>query len=79
MENANYTFVDSVTLIVKAPNLKYGRLSIADLNGNEMDRLMKGQSIYLTFDIENQGESKSLAISNRINVMAPFLRVEENL
>ena len=78
MENANYTFVDSVTLIVKAPNLKYGRLSIADLNGNEMDRLMKGQSIYLTFDIENQGESKSLAISNRINVMAPFLRVEEN-
>ena len=78
MENASFSFVDSVTLAVKAPNLKYGKLSITDLDGNTMDRLMKGQSSYLTFDIENQGESKSLEINNRFNLMAPFLSVEEN-
>ena len=78
MENDDYTFNDSVTLTVKAPKLKYGRLTLTDLDGNEMDRLMKGQSTYLTFDIENQGESKSLEIGNRFNLMAPFLSVDEN-
>jgi len=78
MENDDYTFNDSVTLIIKAPKLKYGRLTLTDLDGNEIDRLMKGQSTYLTFDIENQGESKSLEIGNRFNLMAPFLNVDEN-
>ena len=78
MENAEYTFNDSVTLTIKAPSLKYGRLTLTDMDGNEMDRLMKGQSSYLTFDIENQGESKSLEIGNHFNLMAPFLSVEEN-
>ena len=78
MENDDYTFNDSVTLIIKAPKLKYGRLTLTDLDGNEIDRLMKGQSSYLTFDIENQGESKSLEIGNRFNFMAPFLNVDEN-
>jgi hypothetical protein len=77
MENANHSFVDSVTLAVKAPKLKYGQLSITDLDGNTMDRLIQGTPSYLTFDIENQGESKSLEISNRFNLMAPFLSVDE--
>ena len=78
MQNASYTFVDSVTLAVKAPNLKYGKLSITDLDGNQMDRLIKGQSSYLIFDIENQGESKSMEISNRLKLMAPFFGLEES-
>ena len=77
MENANYTFIDSVMLTVKAPNLKYGQLSITDLDGNEMDRLLKGQPFYLSFDIENQGESKSMEINNRLDLMAPFINVAE--
>ena len=78
MENANYSFNDSVALTVKAPILKYVGVGITDLDGNEMDRLMKGQSSYLTFDIKNTGESKSMGINNRFNLMAPFLDVEEN-
>ena len=77
MENDGYTFNDSVTLIVKAPNLKCGNLSITDLNRIPMDRLMKGTSSYLTFDIINQGGSKSMEISNRLNLLAPFLSVDE--
>jgi hypothetical protein len=77
MENSDYTFNDSVTITVKAPTLKYGNLGITDLEGNPMDRLMKGSSSYLTFDIENQGSSKSLEISNQLRVLAPFISVEE--
>ncbi|MBR5725868.1 MAG: T9SS type A sorting domain-containing protein [Muribaculaceae bacterium] len=78
MENADYTFIDSVMLAINAPNLKYGKLRITDLDGAEMDRLMKGQDSYLTFEIENQGGSKSKEISNRIELMAPFLSIDEN-
>lgn len=78
MENANHAFIDSVTLAVNAPVLKYGALTLTDLDGVEMDRLMQGQSSYLTFDIENQGHSKSLEISNKFNLLAPFLNVAES-
>ncbi len=77
MENAAHTFVDSVTLTVKAPSLEFGNLSITDLEGNTMDRLMKGTKSYLTFDIENQGGSKTKAINSSMNLMAPFVTVEE--
>ena len=78
MENERYTFNDSVIVTVKAPVLKYSKLSITDLEGTAMDRLMKGTPSYLTFDIENQGDSKSLEIDNRLSIMAPFLNVAEN-
>ncbi len=78
MENADYSFIDSLMLTIKAPNLKFAGLRITDLDGNEMDRLMKGQSSYLTFNIENQGSSKSLEINNSFNLLAPFLHTNEN-
>ena len=79
MENANYTFIDSVTLIMKAPDLKFAKLNITDLEGNPADRLMIGQSSYLTFDIENQGGSKSMEVRNTLNLLAPFLHVDEEV
>ena len=78
MENEGYVFNDSVTVTVNAPILKYGNMVITDLEGIEMDRLMKGTAANLTFDIENQGDSKSLEISNTIHVLAPFIQVAEN-
>ena len=77
MQNAEYCFHDSLTLNIKAPILKYVGLDITDVDGAAMDRLMKGQSSYLTFTIENQGSSKSMDISNRFNLLAPFITVSE--
>ena len=77
MQNAEYSFDDSLTLNIKAPNLKYVALDITNVDGTTMDRLMKGQSSYLTFTIENQGSSKSMDISNRFNLLAPFITVDE--
>ena len=78
MENTDFTFNDSVTLIMKAPNLKFAGLSITNLDGTPTDRLMIGQSSYLTFGIENQGGSRSMEINNRLNLLAPFLNIDEN-
>jgi hypothetical protein len=78
MKNEDYTFNDSVTVTIKAPNLKFAGLSITDLEGNVTDRLMVGQSSYLTFNLDNQGESKSKEISNRFNLMAPYINVDED-
>ena len=75
--NEAYTFTDSLTVVVKAPVLKYTHLAITDLDGNEMDRLMKGTPSLLTFHIKNQGGSKSKDINNHLNLMAPFISVED--
>jgi len=75
--NEAYTFIDSLTVVVKAPILKYDKLTITDIEGGEMDRLMKGTPSYLTFDIKNQGSSKSLEINNTLRLLAPFVKVAE--
>ena len=77
MENESYAFHDSVTLTVRAPILKYKKFTLTDMEGNEIDRLMKGTASNLTFDIENQGGSKSLEINNQLTLLAPFLNVDE--
>jgi hypothetical protein len=77
MENGSYNFNDSLMLTVKAPILKYDKLTITDIEGGEMDRLMKGTSAYMNFDIENQGSSKSLEINNKLRILAPFVKVAE--
>ena len=79
MENEGHVFNDSVTLTVKAPNLRCGKLAIIDSEGNESDRLMKGETYDLTFDIENRGGSQSMEINNRIALLAPFLNVDEDM
>lgn len=78
MRNDTYTFLDSITLSIKAPNLIFSQPRITDMDGNESDRLMKGQSSYITFTLENQGESKSMDISNQLTLWAPFLSVDES-
>ena len=78
MENATYSFNDSLMVSIKAPKLKYVGLRITNSDGTEADRLMKGQSSYLTFNLENQGGSKSMEISNKFRLLAPFLHVDES-
>ena len=77
IENPDHAFLDSVTLLVQAPVLRYQSFAITDLEGDAMDRLMKGTSSYLTFDIENQGGSRSMEINNTFSLLAPFLSVAE--
>lgn len=75
--NGAYSFRDSVEVKVNAPVLQYTHVSLADLDGTPMDRLMRGTTALLTFDLSNQGHSLSKAVTHRLNLKAPFLKVEE--
>ena len=75
--NGTYSFRDSVEVKVNAPVLQYTHVGLADLDGTPVDRLMRGTPSLLTFDLSNQGHSLSKAVLHRLNLKAPFLKVDE--
>ena len=75
--NGEHTFRDSMEVTVNAPILKYTQVGMTDLAGTPVERLMKGSSALLTFDLSNQGHSRSKEVSHQLNLKAPFLRVVE--
>lgn len=76
--NGDKTFIDSVDIVVNAPALRYTEVTLTDLEGNAVDRLMPGTSTMMTFDITNEGHSRSLEQTHRLNIKAPFLNIAEN-
>ena len=77
MGNSEMSFTDSTVIVVNAPVLRYTGMTIAQLDGEPTDRLMRGESALLHFNIENQGHSKSLDLENSISIDYPFLDVED--
>ena len=77
LSNDEKSFLDSVTICVNAPLLQFSAISFASLNGEVTDRLMKGESTLMTFDIQNTGHSKSMDINNTLSIKAPFLNITE--
>lgn len=78
LSNDDTTFIDSITLSVNAPSFQYTAYSLAKPNGESTDRLMRGESTLMTFDIQNNGHSKSMDISNLLSIKAPFISISEN-
>lgn len=72
------SFIDSVSLVVNAPSLHYGNVTLTDIDGSPVDRLMPGESSLVTFDITNTGHSRSLGQTHTLTVKAPFVNVTEN-
>ena len=79
MSNGEKTFTDSVDLVVNAPVLRYTGTALTDLEGNAIDRLMPGTSALMTFDIANEGHSRSLEQVHTLSFKAPFLHAGDNL
>ena len=79
MEGGSYNFTDSITVTVLAPVLNYKNLVLTDLQGTPIDRLMKGESVYLSYDLHNEGHSKSLHVYNSLEMLAPFISHEDIL
>ena len=75
--NGTMTFIDSVTLAVNAPELRYRDYAITDLDGEPVERLMPGTSSLITFNIANEGHSASLDLSHLLLMKAPFLNNAE--
>ena len=76
--NNSTSFTDSIQIAVNAPLLQYTNLSFSHLDGEPSDRLLRGASTLLTFDIQNIGHSKSLELNHDLFIKAPFLSIAEN-
>ena len=76
--NETKSFIDSIDLVVNAPVLHYGDVALTDMGGNAVDRLMKGSTTLLSFNIANNGHSCSLEQSHTLSVKAPFVNILDN-
>ena len=78
MDNGEKVFMDSIDIAVNAPKLRYTDVGMTDLEGNAIDRLMPGSSALISFDITNEGHSRSMEQSHTLNLKAPYLNIAEN-
>ena len=78
MDNGTKSFIDSVEIAVNAPVFSYGDYSMTDLDGEPTDRLMRGQSTMVTFNVANNGHSNSLESTHTLSIKAPFITIPEN-
>ena len=76
--NGTKTFIDSVDLVINAPVLRYSNVTLTDMQGNAIDRLMTDSPALITFDITNEGHSRSLEQNHTLSLKAPFLHINEN-
>ena len=74
MENDGYRFMDSIDFIVNAPDLHLTNYYMTDTQGDTVDRLTKGETSYLYYEIANQGHSKSQTIQPSLQMIAPFIQ-----
>lgn len=78
LSNDDKSFIDSITISVNAPSFQYTIYSLTKPNGENTDRLMRGESAMMTFEIQNNGHSKSMDLSNLLAIKAPFISITEN-
>ena len=78
LTNGTKTFLDSVDIMVNAPTLRYTDAVLSDLEGNVIERLMPGTPALITFDITNEGHSRSLEQAHTLRFKAPFLHINAN-
>lgn len=78
MGDCSHVYHDSIDLKVNAPVLSCASVSFTDLNGEPTDRLHKGESTLMSFNIVNGGHSKSLDLTGHLAIDASFLDITDN-
>ena len=78
MEGNDYQFNDSIDIVVNAPKFAFTSLTLSDEAGNPIDRLSKGASAWMSFELANTGHSQSAEAASNLQIMAPFLDIEAN-
>lgn len=78
MDNNGYQFNDSLDVVVKAPKYSYTGVTLLDSEGQAIDRFYQGETAWMTFELTNEGHSKSPEATSKLQIMAPFLDIEEN-
>ena len=78
MNAGEYSYSDSIDIRINAPVLSCTNVSFTNAEGEPTDRFFQGETSMMIFDITNSGHSKSLDLSNQLNIKAPFLDITEN-
>lgn len=78
MNAGDYSYGDSIDIRVNAPVISCTNVSFTNAEGEPTDRFFQGETSMMIFNITNSGHSKSLDLSNQLNIKAPFLDITEN-
>ena len=77
MDNNGYQFNDSIDVVVRAPKFNFTNVALSDMDGNAIDRFYQGETAWISFELTNEGHSKSQEALSHLQIMAPFLDIEE--
>ena len=77
MSDGTHSFSDDFALIANAPSFIVTGYSYKDANGNPTDRLYKGETSQITFNVKNQGHSNSNDVSHNLTIDASFISYQE--
>ena len=69
------TYENHITMKAYAPDLKIGNVSIVEVNGNGNGRLDPGETVNLTFPVENKGNADSHVVNAILNLNNVFMQV----
>ena len=76
--NGDDVFVSNLAIKAYAPAFELGGMSITEVNGNGNGRLDAGETATLSFPIENKGHANAAATTATLQLLSPYIIVEEN-
>ena len=76
--NGNEAYVSNIAMKAYAPVFQLGGMSITETSGNGNGRLDAGETATLRFPIENRGHADAAATSATLQLLSPYITVEEN-
>lgn len=77
MSDGTKTFIDSVSIKVNAPVLRYGQVTYTNLDGEDTERVMPGTTTLINIAINNDGHSRSLEQIHELSLRVPYLNIAE--
>ena len=76
--NGDEVYVSNLSMKAYAPIFKLGNIQISEIEGNGNGRLDAGETATLSFPIENKGHSASAATTASLQLLSPYITVEES-
>ena len=76
--NGNDTYISNLSMKAYAPLFNLGSMSITEIDGNGNGRLDAGETALLNFPIENKGHADAAATIATLNMLSPYIVLEEN-
>ena len=77
MSDGTRNFVDSISIKVNAPILRYDQITFTNMDGEVTGRIKPGTTTLMTIGIHNEGHSRSLEQTHELSLRVPYLNIAE--